>query len=306
MNTHFIPNVSIVIPVYNGADFMREAIDSALAQTYKNIEVILVNDGSQDNGQTRAIARSYGDRIRYFEKANGGVASALNRGIQEMTGDYFSWLSHDDLYYPHKIEKQIDYLATLEEKTVVLYSDWEYIDEHSQHLSTSSVKHFPPEQIRYRMTVNHVLHGCSLLIPKVCFHELGTFNEQLRISQDYDLWFRFAGKYRFLHIPEPLIKSRVHKNQGTVTLFSQVVLQEANALHIQFLHKLSADEILRATHKNLRQSYLEMAKSFEVRNLREAEAYARHLASEHANPFLRLWQKLHGLLISKDGFHSCL
>ena len=75
------PLISIVIPVYNGSNFLREAIDSALAQTYKNIEIIVVNDGSADDGETERIALSYGDKIRYFKKENGGVSSALNYGI---------------------------------------------------------------------------------------------------------------------------------------------------------------------------------------------------------------------------------
>ena len=79
------PLVSIIIPVYNGSNFMREAIDSALAQTYPNIEILVVNDGSTDN--TREIALSYGDKIRYFEKENGGVATALNLAIREMKGE---------------------------------------------------------------------------------------------------------------------------------------------------------------------------------------------------------------------------
>ena len=87
MNTAFFPKVSIIIPVYNGANYMREAIDSALAQTYTNIEVVVVNDGSRDDGATREVALSYGDRIRYIEKENGGVSSALNRGIRDMTGE---------------------------------------------------------------------------------------------------------------------------------------------------------------------------------------------------------------------------
>ena len=94
------PLVSIVIPVYNGASYLREAIDSALAQTYSDVEVIVVNDGSTDGGKTRDIASSFGDRIRYIEKVNGGVATALNLGIREMCGKFFSWLSHDDVYLP--------------------------------------------------------------------------------------------------------------------------------------------------------------------------------------------------------------
>ena len=79
--------ISIIIPVYNGANYMKIAIDSALAQTYENTEVIVVNDGSQDNGKTEEIALSYGDKIRYFAKENGGCASALNFGISKMRGE---------------------------------------------------------------------------------------------------------------------------------------------------------------------------------------------------------------------------
>ena len=108
------PTVSIVIPAYNAANYLAEAIDSALAQTYPHIEIIVVNDGSRDEGATAAVAARYGDRIRYVEKENGGSSSALNTGIAHMTGEWFSWLSHDDLYEPDKLEKQVRYLNELE------------------------------------------------------------------------------------------------------------------------------------------------------------------------------------------------
>ena len=111
MNTRDLnPKVTIVIPVYNGANYLSEAIESALAQTYRNIEIIVVDDGSNDGGATEKIATSYKDRIRYYKKDNGGVAAALNLGIKKMTGEYFSWLSHDDMYEKTKIEDQVNYL----------------------------------------------------------------------------------------------------------------------------------------------------------------------------------------------------
>ena len=141
--------VSIIIPVYNGEAYMREAIDSALAQTYDNIEIIVVNDGSTDS--TDEIARSYGDKIVYYKKENGGVSTALNLALEKMTGDYFSWLSHDDRYYPQKVEKEV---AFLEEngylgKKVIVFSDYDLMDENSKVataaiLPTATVRSFSP------------------------------------------------------------------------------------------------------------------------------------------------------------------
>ena len=109
----YSPLVSIVIPAYNASNYLADAINSALAQTYKNIEIIVINDGSKDNGATRTKAESFGDKIRYFEKPNGGSSSALNYGIKQMKGEWFSWLSHDDFYYPSKIEKEVEFLRTI-------------------------------------------------------------------------------------------------------------------------------------------------------------------------------------------------
>ena len=121
------PLVSIIIPVYNGSNFMREAIDSALAQTYNNIEIIVINDGSCDEGKTRDIALSYGERIRYFEKENGGVSSALNLGLREMRGAYFSWLSHDDWYLPEKVEMEIEALRKAGNMDLAVYSECDFV-----------------------------------------------------------------------------------------------------------------------------------------------------------------------------------
>jgi len=113
MNNKDNPFVSIVIPVYNGAKYLSDAIESAINQTYPNIEILVINDGSQDNNATDKVARAYGNKINYYTKENGGVASALNLGISKMKGEYFSWLSHDDWYLPDKIRKEILNCQTL-------------------------------------------------------------------------------------------------------------------------------------------------------------------------------------------------
>ena len=178
------PLVSIVIPVYNGSNYLREAIESALGQSYENIEVLVINDGSDDDGKSAEIAKSYGDRIRYFCKDNGGVASALNLGIREMRGKYFSWLSHDDVYYPHKIENQIEFLKTMR-ADVILYSNFEYVDKNSEYISNYWVEIFDPKYFLYYLATEGPVHGCTLLIPRKCFDDVGLFNEDLVTTQDY-------------------------------------------------------------------------------------------------------------------------
>ena len=91
MNHKTLPLVSLAIPVFNGSDFMSLAIDSALAQTYPHVEIIVVNDGSSDEGETEKIALSYGDRVSYYSKKNGGVGSALNLALNKSCGEYIGF-----------------------------------------------------------------------------------------------------------------------------------------------------------------------------------------------------------------------
>lgn len=212
------PKVSIIIPVYNGSNYIKEAIDSALTQTYKNIEVVVVNDGSAD--ATEDIALSYGDRIKYFYKDNGGVATALNYGIEKMTGEYLSWLSHDDMYFPNKIERQIDYLNQIDSEKTILYGDFEINDVETGRTYVN-VTPAVGQDLRDSLYLlfGGAIHGCTLLLPRKCFDEVGLFNEKLRTVQDYDVWFKLLkGGYEFRHTDGPLIISRHHKGQGTLSM----------------------------------------------------------------------------------------
>ncbi|EFK95400.1 Glycosyl transferase, family 2 [sediment metagenome] len=219
---------------------MHEAIDSALSQTYENVEVIVVNDGSADEGATDAIARSYGDRIRYIYKVNGGVASALNEGIKMMSGEYFSWLSHDDLYVPHKVESQIRFLLELDEKSVVLYSDYINVDSNNNDLYAVRMDHALLEKKPLYAVFRGAVHGCTLLVPRKALLDVGMFR-RLPTTQDYDLWFRMIRRYKFLHVPEILVRSRLHPEQGSRHIEAT---EEANELWIRMMAELSPQEIL--------------------------------------------------------------
>ena len=241
----FNPLVSIIIPVYNGERYLREAIDSVLNQIYKNIEVIIVNDGSKDKSEE--IIKSYKDsRIRYFRKENGGVASALNLGIQKMEGDYFSWLSHDDVYFIDKIEKQISALSKLEENKrnkTILYSNWILIDKNSKKFDEFRIeKRYNPKKLNSPLypIMKCVVHGCSLLIPKRCFDEVGLFNSKEVTTQDYEMWFRMFPKYYLLFQPNFFVKFRYHDQQGSNTIKN--TKPEADNLWLRMNEKLTDQE----------------------------------------------------------------
>lgn len=221
MNRVFNPLVSIVIPVYNGSNFLSQAIDAALSQTYNNLEIIVVNDGSNDQDATEKIALSYGDKITYYSKSNGGVSSALNYGIMKMKGEYFSWLSHDDLYEPQKIEIEIQELARIQDKenTIVCCSD-SLIDINGKPIYHPSLKlegmYSGENLFKIFFTKHLIINGCTLLIHKSIFTRFGDFNT-FKYIQDIECWIKFMLNGVFFYfIKDSLVKMRVHDGQVTV------------------------------------------------------------------------------------------
>ena len=206
--------VSIVIPVYNGANYVAEAIDSALAQTYGDVEVLVVNDGSRDDGATERIARGYGDRTRYIEKPNGGVSSALNAGIHEMTGEWFCWLSHDDRFLPLKTERQLAFLRDHPEVRVV-GCDFELIDDHGR---VHGEWHSPIAEVRSGKDVlGGWIFGCALMIHRDVLAACGPFNEENRTTQDLEMWLRVVEQAPIHWLPEILCQLRQHPEAGSRT-----------------------------------------------------------------------------------------
>lgn len=253
------PLVSIVIPLYNGANYVEEALTCAIAQTYPNIEIIVVNDGSTDGGAGRAICERYAGRILYFEKENGGCASALNYGIRRARGEFISWLSHDDLYLPEKIEKQLALYEkyALDAENTIVSSGGMLIDAEGKRIAHPKRRahgHFPA-----RRAFRHILtvcpNGCGLLIPRGLFEKYGYFDESLRFVLDWNLWLKFAlsGVDFYLH-PEELVANRVHSMQVTVKqkelhakeanitvgqLFSEMRERACEDVYLQALYEFS-------------------------------------------------------------------
>ncbi len=229
------PKVSIIIPAYNASAYLQQAIESALGQTYKNIEIIVVNDGSKDDGKTALVASEYEGKIKYIEKPNGGSSSALNCGIANMTGEWFSWLSHDDLYYPEKIEKQILLLNQMLQSGEVaekccVFGASDIIDFEGKFIRKSEEKpnmakagyiHGLKNNLPLVAGVSSAFcfNGCTCLIHKNVFNDVGLFNENLRLVNDVDMWKRiFKAGYKICYVGSSIVMGRMHKKQISASI----------------------------------------------------------------------------------------
>ena len=209
------PLVTIVIPVYNGSNYLKCAIESALNQTYQNIEVLVINDGSNDNNKTEKISKSFESKIKYIYKENGGVASALNLGINESKGKYFSWLSHDDFYEPNKIKTQIDFIKQNPNSKIVS-SDFYLLNQETKAVENRQIKGIVVFKNGRDILMNW-LDFCTFLVDIDCFKKVGLFNSKHKTIQDADMQFRLVFHTPIFHLNQTLITRRIHANQDTKT-----------------------------------------------------------------------------------------
>ena len=228
-----LPLVSVVIPVYNGSNYLREAIDGALAQTYPNLEVVVVDDGSTDD--TWAIIQSYGARLVGLHKDNGGVASALNAGIRRAQGPLVAWLSHDDIFLPGKLARQAEFMLAHPEAGVC-YTDFEIIDAAGARLATVRAPWVPAQALPREFLRDMYINGSTVMLRKACFDQTGGFDERLAHTQDLEMWLRMAEYSELGHLPEVLIQSRSHPGQGSLNFEYQI--QEEHALFAALFERL--------------------------------------------------------------------
>lgn len=213
---HEYPGISVVIPTYNRAQKVRRAVESALAQTYTNLDIIVVDDGSTDD--TAAILQQcFGDRIRYFAQHNQGASVARNRGIEEATGDWVAFLDSDDLWEPEKLEKQLETVQYLGPDCGACYTDVRFFN-HSEtrtmfQLAEDNYRHSSGSGINdeaLRLLVKPggagmVICLSSLMARKDVIRKAGGFDPALLYSQDSEFMFRLALTTRFCFVNSPLV-----------------------------------------------------------------------------------------------------
>ena len=215
------PQISIIIPTYNRADFLPKTITSILNQTYQEWEAIIVDDASIDN--TEEIVKGYQDsRIQYVShKYNLGISAARNTGIKNSKGKYIALLDSDDEWLPEKLSCQMKIFQKEDLKCGVVCTS-AYIVKDGK---ISSCKALPNrlDSIYEKLIFKNIIWCSSVLIRKECFEKLGLFDEHLKSCEDWDMWIRISKYYKFIILKTPLIKYLVHPGQKSEDLSGKIV-----------------------------------------------------------------------------------
>ncbi len=195
-------NVSVIIPTYQRAHIVSQAIESVLVQTINDYEIIVVIDGSTDN--TKEVLAQFGDKITVIYQENKGIAAARNTGIIAAQGHYIAFLDDDDLWLPNMLEKQ---LACFESapKIGLVYSDMFYFNDSGVLPDKWTNVYTPPPVFEIlALFARNFIPASTVVVRRECLEEVGLFDETLRFCEDYDLWLRIIEKFPIYFLNEPL------------------------------------------------------------------------------------------------------
>ncbi|MGB3642819.1 MAG: glycosyltransferase [Rivularia sp. (in: cyanobacteria)] len=218
-------SISVIIPVFNGEKTIEETINSILNQTFKDIEIIIINDGSTD--ATLEIIKNISDsRIKIFSYPNAGLSASRNRGIDRAKGEYISFIDADDLWTPDKLELQWQALQS-NPQAAVAYSWTDYIDESSKFLKSGRRIKINGDAFSKLLITNFLENGSNPLIRQEAL-EIGGFDESLPAAEDKDMWLRLAANYEFACVEKPQILYRT----STTSMSTNLKRQEIASLKV--------------------------------------------------------------------------
>lgn len=214
--------VSVIVPVYNRAHYVAETIESILAQTYSNIELILINDGSTDSSLQvlREYQHRHPDKIVVIDQENQGQITARNNGISRAKGEFIAFLDSDDLWYPEKLELQ---LPLLKNEVALVYSAIENIDENGRVLEQEYCDESLVAEMYAALLVQNRMTGGSVVVTKQALDDVGLFDPEFKAAENWDLWLRICRKYRAALVNKVLVKYRIHP--GNMSANSLLMLE---------------------------------------------------------------------------------
>ena len=202
--------VTVVMPTYNCAGYAGEAIKSILAQEYKPVEIVVVDDGSTDD--TREAVRRFGNRIKLIERHHGGPAAARNTGIEAAKGELIAFLDADDLWRPNKLALQVPLFQNPD--IGLVYSNFDYIDEKSTLIRTRLGRWYRG-RIFHRVMKHGLAWTGTVVARRNVFERLGGFDEAMPVAEDWDMWLRISAFYEVDYVIRTLASYRMRESSLT-------------------------------------------------------------------------------------------
>jgi len=272
------PFVSVIIPTYNRAHLIVEAIESVLAQTYRNLEVIVVDDGSTD--KTPEVLEHYTGldrRVRLVRQDNRGVAAARNRGLAHTTGELIAFCDSDDLWLPHKLERQVAFLQEHAEVTLV-YSDVMSVQDQIVEVPSYFAER-PPHagRVFHALLEMNFIPTSSVVVRKRCLDEVGGFDGRFSPSEDYELWLRVCQREPIGYVPEVLVRLRRFGDNLTsdgqqfethVAVLNRLQVERREVVSTRVLRRAYARTYLQWGYEQLQQRHYAQARASLFRSLR--------------------------------------
>lgn len=261
--------VTVLMPAYNVAGYIREAIDSVLNQTFTDFELLIVNDGSTDD--TEKIIRSYPDkRIKLVNRANGGVSAALNTGLEEAKGKYIARFDADDICYPFRLEQQYAFMRSHPDY-IIIGSDADYVSESGVFLFKYLNIGHTNEEINERINIYCPFVHSTVFYLKDAVIQAGGYEVKAHSFEDYFLWMRLIKLGKACNFSEPLIKVRFNSSSVTIdekdmdpafvalkkkALQTGVITDEEGLILLKSIKKLSVDKKESSYNRMLGKKYL--------------------------------------------------
>ena len=281
------PKVSICIPTYNRKDYLKETLDSVFAQTYRDYEVVVLDDGSTDG--TEKMIKTAGYKVRYYWQENAGLSAARNKLISLAQAEFITFMDSDDLLMPDAVERMMKVMEA-EGGDIVVYGPYLRIDENGNVFGRCKRKLYSGF-ITIPLFEDIFVHSCGSVFPKRILQEAGGFDESLKVSLDYDLWLKLSLKYRFIALHEPTFKRRRHRTNLSAVC-AENTITELKVLERFYYEREGRDVIPKkiAMRRLSKEQYRVGKYLLKEKNIGEAVRYFRASFKRHPNPkTLLMW-----------------
>ncbi len=302
--------VSVVMPTFNGAKYIEQAIDSALAQTYPSLEIIVVDDGSTD--ATAELVKSYGDKVTYILQQNQGTAAAYNKGITAASGDLVAFLEQDDIWQPEKNAQQVRLFAT-NDRLGMVFSPVHLLQEGapSKHSDLDDQQGEGVCSFADFFARNRVLNCSSVMVRRDVLQHVGGFHKHLKLGFDYDLWLRISAEYGVYCLATPFTIYRIHGDNQSKDEHDLLAHDSSLNILISWANSPSLKKEVSRDEFRKRISRLHRVVAWEHTLLKHREEEMRHLwAAVIADPFrldnLReyLWRRMNSHTRSRLSWYA--